>query len=74
MHEIADPTKNWAATARNTEKKRSSTVLGQKSREQPKDEDIYGGKRNVFSLLRKDENDVQLRRAYGREFQIVGAA
>ena len=47
---------------------------GQKCREQPKDEDIYGGKRNVFNLLRKDENDVQLRRAYGREFQIVGAA
>ena len=47
---------------------------GQKSREQPKDKGIYGGKRNVFSLLRKDENDVQLRRACGREFQIVGAA
>ena len=47
---------------------------GQKSREQPKDEDIYGGKRNVFSLLQKDESDEQLRRASGREFQIVGAA
>ena len=47
---------------------------GQKSREQPEDEDIYGGKRYVFNFLRKDEKDVQLRRAYGREFQIVGAA
>ena len=51
-------------------------MTGQKSREQPKNEEIYmfGGKRNVFSFPRKDWSDEQLRRDCGREFQIVDAA